>query len=198
MNKWDERFDTPEYVYGTAPNQFLAETHTNIPKGPVLCLGEGEGRNAAFLAENGFEVTAVDFSSVGLKKAAELAAVRGFSIETVHEDLADYTIEPGRWNGIVSIFCHLPPSLRARVHRGVVAGLRPGGVFILEGYSPRQLEYRTGGPPTLELLMDLGTIKTELDGLVFKRAVELIREVREGVLHQGDGSVIQILGVKPE
>ncbi len=197
MNKWDERFDTPEYVYGTTPNHFLSEAYINIPKGPVLCLGEGEGRNAAFLVENGFEVTAVDMSSVGLKKAAELAAVRGFSIETVHADLAEYTIEPGHWNGIVSIFCHTPPTVRANVHRSVVEGLCPGGVFILEGYSPRQLEYRTGGPPTLELLMDLETIKAELDGLVFKSAEELIRKIHEGQCHQGDGAVIQIIGVKP-
>jgi SAM-dependent methyltransferase len=198
MNMWDERFDTPDYVYGTEPNHFLEEMIERIPLGPVLCVGEGEGRNAALLAAKGYDVTAVDASSVGLRKAAELAAARGISVETVHADLADYTIEPSHWAGIVSIFCHLPPPLRATVHRAVVDGLRPGGVFVLEAYSPRQLEYRTGGPPTLELLMDLDTIKNELAGLDFERAEELVRRIGEGRFHKGDGSVIQILGIKTE
>jgi SAM-dependent methyltransferase len=198
MNMWDERFDTPEYVYGTTPNHFLEKVSKNIPAGSVLCIGEGEGRNAVFLAERGHAVTAVDASSVGLRKAAELAASRGVSIETVHADLADYPIEPERWAGIVSIFCHVPPALRAKIHRTAVAGLLPGGAFVLEGYSPRQLEYRTGGPSTLELLMDLETIKSELAGLDFERAEEIVRRIGEGEFHKGDGSVVQILGFKPQ
>lgn len=92
----------------------------------MLCLAEGEGRNGVFLASRGHAVTAVDGSAVGLEKARALAAERQVSLRTVHSDSADYAIEPGAWAGIVSIWCHLPAALRVPVHRGVVAGLRPG------------------------------------------------------------------------
>ena len=195
-NSWDERFNVPEYVYGTDPNAYLVEVADQIPEGPVLCLAEGEGRNAVYLAGKGCEVTAVDSSAVGLEKAQKLARERFVKIETVHADLADFEIGIERWAGIVSIFCHLPGDTRALVHRRCVAGLRPGGMFVLEAYSPRQLEYRTGGPQTVELLVDLDTVKKELLGLRFERAVETVREIHEGVYHSGPGSVVQILGFK--
>src|SRR4051812_38221280 len=105
---WDERYSRPGYAYGTAPNEFLAELAGLIPPGPVLTLGEGEGRNAAFLASLGPGVVAVDQSAVGLAKARRLAADRGLEIETVQADLAAFPIEPGAWAGVVSVFCHLP------------------------------------------------------------------------------------------
>jgi SAM-dependent methyltransferase len=136
---WDQRYSSDTYVYGTEPNGFLVTAAARLPPGKVLCLGEGEGRNAVWLAAQGHEVTAVDASGVGLRKAQRLAAERGVTIATVHADLAAFDIEPGTWDGIVSIFCHLPPALRADVHRRCVAGLRPGGVLLLEAYTPRQL-----------------------------------------------------------
>ena len=196
-NMWDERYDTPDYVYGTEPNAFLVEVADRIPKGPVLCIGEGEGRNAVYLARKGYDVTAVDSSVVGLEKARKLAEKNRVTVETVHADLAGFVVEPGRWAGIVSVFCHLPRHIRARVHRRCVAGLVPGGAFVLEAYSPRQLEYKTGGPPNIELLMDLESLLVELAGLRFERAEETIREVREGRFHKGPGAVVRILGVKP-
>jgi len=195
-NFWDERFNVPEYVYGTEPNAFLVEVLDRIPNGPVLCLAEGEGRNAVYLAGRGYDVTAVDSSAVGLEKARKLAAQRSLTIKTVHADLADYAIGVDCWKGIVSIFCHLPRDTRALVHRRCVAGLKPGGVLVLEAYSPRQLEYQTGGPQTLDLLVDLETVKKELLGLRFERALETVREIHEGALHRGPGSVVQILGFK--
>ena len=113
---WDERFSEPGFAYGTEPNDFLASVADRIPMGRVLSLAEGEGRNAVFLAGLGYEVTAVDSSRVGLAKAEGLAAERGVTIATVNADLADFEIEPGVWQGIISIFCHLPPVVRAAVH----------------------------------------------------------------------------------
>lgn len=101
---WDERYSTDEYVFGTAPNEFLASVATQIPVGKVLCLGEGEGRNAVYLAELGFEVLAVDSSAVGLGKAQKLAKSRGVAIETLVADLADYDIQPDSWDAIISFF----------------------------------------------------------------------------------------------
>lgn len=194
---WDERYSQADYVYGKNPNDFLVQVIQHIPKGRVLCLAEGEGRNAVYLAQQGCQVTAVDASSVGLAKAKKLAAERFVEIETIVAELAVFEIQPHSWDAIVSIFCHLPPAMRARMHRQVVAGLRSHGVFVLEAYTPRQLEFRTGGPPNAELLMELATVKQELAGLVFEHAVERERDIQEGLFHRGRSAVVQVLAVKP-
>lgn len=197
MSMWDARYARDEYVYGTAPNDFLASVAHRIPPGPVLCLGDGEGRNGTHLAGLGHEVTSVDASAVGLAKARSLAEARGVRLHTVHVDLADYAIDPGAWAGIVSIFLHLPPALRARVHAAAVAGLRPGGVFVLEAYTPDQLRYGTGGPREPELLMTRAALERELQGLDLEIAQELTRTMAEGLVHHGDSAVVQVLGIKP-
>ena len=194
---WDERYASEEYLYGREPNGFLVSMVDHLPKGQVLCLGEGEGRNGVWLARLGFEVTALDASGVGLAKARRLAEEHGVPLHTVHSDLAHYAIEPESWDGVVSIFCHTPAELRRRVHRAVVAGLRPGGALILEAYTPRQLEFGTGGPPVVELMMDLDTLRGELAGLELLHAEETEREIHEGRLHTGRGAVVQIVARKP-
>jgi len=163
----------------------------------VLSLGEGEGRNGVYLAELGYEVVGVDASAVGLEKARRLARDRGVALTTVCADLAEYRIEPGAWSGIVSIFCHLPPELRRRIHGEVVAGLRPGGVFLLEAYTPEQLRYATGGPPDPERLMRLEDVRTELAGLRLVVAREVERPVREGRCHHGPAAVLQVVAERP-
>jgi SAM-dependent methyltransferase len=193
---WNERYSQPDYAFGKYPNDFLVQVIEQIPQGRVLCLGEGEGRNAVYLAQQGCTVTAVDASPVGLEKAQKLAAERSVEIETIVADLADFVIQPDAWDGVVSIFCHLPPPLRAQVHRQVVAGLRPGGVFVLEAYTPRQLTLKTGGPPTANLMMELATLQQELVGLEFRHALELEREIQEGSFHQGPSAVVQVLALK--
>jgi len=197
MNPWDQRFNTEDYAYGTTANDFLVSVADKIPMGPVLCLADGEGRNGVFLAEKGYAVTAVDFSSVGLQKAEKLAAQRGVSIQTLCMDLREYTIQPNQWNGVVAIFAHVPPDVRSRLHREAVQGLTSGGVFILEAYRPAQLQYKTGGPPTVELMMDMDTLRQELEGLELAIAHEHTREIYEGRLHNGISAVVQILGFKP-
>ena len=193
---WDERFSTDEYVYGKEANTFLVQTADQIPPGPVLSLADGEGRNGVYLATLGHEVTAVDGSTKGLAKARRLAAEQDVGLITLHEDLETYHIEPVAWSGIVSIFCHLPKPLRAKVHAQVVTGLRPGGIFILEAYSPRQLQYGTGGPRDIDLLMEIDDLKGELKELTFLRAEEVERDIYEGCLHDGPSSVTQIVARK--
>lgn len=193
---WDEKYSGEDYVYGTSPNDFLFSMTKNLKKGRVLCLAEGEGRNAVHLAKEGFSVTAVDSSKVGLAKATKLARKNGVEIETILVDLADFTIEENSWDSIISIFCHLPPDLRKKIHRGVVSGLRTGGTFLLEAYTPKQLELGTGGPPSADFLMDLAPLKDELSGLSITHGVEVIRNVVEGKNHTGMGSVVQILAEK--
>ncbi|ABI56755.1 class I SAM-dependent methyltransferase [Alkalilimnicola ehrlichii MLHE-1] len=189
---WDERYRAEDYFYGTDPNDFLAAEASHIPPGGrVLCLAEGEGRNAVWLARQGYRVTAVDASREGVRKGERLAGQHGVSVVWVHADLADYSIEPGCWDGIVGIFAHLPPALRRQVHGAAAAGLRPGGVVIIEAYTPRQLDYGTGGPPDPAMLVNLATLRADFPGLRPVIARERERAVIEGRGHTGLAHVVQ-------
>ena len=194
---WDERYSESGFAYGTEPNDFLVATVELLPPGSkILCLAEGEGRNAVYLASLGHRVTAVDSSLVGLEKALLLAEQRGVAIDIVEADLIDFVIKPNSFHVIVSIFCHLPPAIRTQLHQKVIEGLAPGGIFILEGYAKKQLSNDTGGPRKIELLMDLEELKHELQPLILSHALETERDIREGAYHDGIGVVVQIIGTK--
>lgn len=193
MNFWDEKYAGRDFVYGVQPNDFLRTVAHHIPKGRVLCLAEGEGRNAVHLAELGYDVLAVDQSLVGLDKAKHLAAERGVQIETVVADLSDFEFPPQSYSGIVSIWCHLPATLRKRVHATCVSSLALGGVFILEAYTPAQLKFGTGGPPVSELMMNRVDVQAELQGMEFLLAQEVERQIEEGHGHQGHSATVQVL-----
>ncbi len=196
-NRWDERYATDDYVFGTDPNLFLAEVAPRLRVGRALCIADGEGRNSVFLAERGFTVTAMDASAVGMQKATRLAMARNVGMTTQVADLESYDFGDARWDVIVSIFCHLPPELRRRVHARVTAALLPGGAFVLEAYTPRQIEYATGGPSDATLLVTVDDLRPELAGLDLQIAREVVRDVVEGRGHTGRASVVQILAVKP-
>jgi len=194
---WDERYSEPGFAYGTAPNEFLVSVADRLPQGKILSLAEGEGRNAVYLASMGYQVTGVDGSEVGLRKAEELAKERGVSITTLHADLSEFEIEPEQWDGIIACYCHVPSAIRIPLHQAAVRGLKPGGVFVLEAFSKEQLGYGTGGPQSLDMLMALDDLKRELAGLEFVHAVQIERTVQEGRGHTGLASVVQILAFKP-
>jgi len=191
---WDKRYGEAGYVYGTEPNDFLKSIIGKIPAGRVLCIGAGEGRNAVHLASRGYQVTAVDASRVGLEKARALADKHGVEIETIVADLNTFDFGTGKWNGIVSIFCHLSPEIRRTVYRKCVAGLAPEGVLVLEGFTPEQLKYKSGGPSNRQMLLTLAELKNELDGLEFEIGREVERELAEGRYHNGTAAVVQVLG----
>ena len=195
---WDARYAEPGWAFGTEPNDFLRDqAHRLLAAGRVLCLAEGEGRNAVHLASLGHDVTAVDLSAVGMTKAAALAAGRGLALRAQVADLARFPIEPGRWDGIVSIFAHVPGAVRVPLHRAVVAGLAPGGVLLLEAYTPRQLERGTGGPTDPTKFMTLEGLRAELAGLEWELAREIERDVVEGRYHAGRSEVVQLVGRRP-
>lgn len=191
---WDTRYSADHYLYGTEPNDFLAEHYRCLPEhGRVLCLGDGEGRNSVFLASRGFDVTAVDQSAVGLEKAARLARDRGITLTLVQADLADWPLGTEHWDAIVAIFCHLPPAIRRHVHDQIPAALKPGGVLLLEAYTPAQLSFGTGGPPDADLMLSADILRKELASLAFDRLVETQRDVIEGSGHTGRGAVVQAI-----
>lgn len=193
---WNDRFAAEGYAYGREPNDFVRAEAGRIPKGRVLCLAEGQGRNAVFLAGLGHEVTAVDFSVEGLRKAEALAKERGVEIKTVHADLATYDLELDVFTGIVSVFAHLPPDLRKRVHAQVPRALKVGGAFVLEAYSPAQLAYETGGPKDVQLLMTLAGLRDELAPLSFHVGQEIERDIHEGPWHGGRSATVQVVAVR--
>jgi SAM-dependent methyltransferase len=194
---WNERYSQQGFFYGARPNDFLAEQAHRIPKGRVLDMGAGEGRNGVWLAEQGHSVLCVDGSDVGLGKARSLAKDRGVSVDTAVADLASYVIPQGAFSGIVSSWCHLPSALRARIHAACVAGLLPGGVMILEAYTPAQLAFNTGGPKDPDMLPTLAKLREELAGLDFEVGIEREREVHEGHAHGGRSAVVQVAARKP-
>ena len=197
---WNERYNGAEYVFGTEPNDFLTEVFENIPAGGrVLCLAEGEGRNAVFLAEQGYKVTAMDLSEVGLNKAMKLASDKGVDIKIEVADLADYQFGEAQWDGIVSIWAHLPESVRQYVHAQITPALKPAGVFILEAYTEQQLTMdAVGGPPATqkERFGSLAILRTELADLEELIGTEKLRMISEGKRHQGLSAVVQYLGKK--
>lgn len=199
---WDERYDTSEYAYGTEPNDWVRENAGRIrPGGPVLCLAAGEGRNAVFLAAKGHPVTAVDQSRVGMEKAARLARNSGIELTTVVADLAHHDLGQDSWAAITSVYAHMPVPVRRDLHRRVVGALVPGGLFILEAYTERQLDKPgRGGPPATqrELFMSLAALREELAGLELVVGQEVDRHVTEGRHHQGESAVVQVVARKPD
>lgn len=195
---WETRYGRVDgFLYGTDPNDFLAETVGDLPMGEVLCVADGEGRNGVFMAELGHRVTSIDLTESGMDKAARLATDRGVELATVVADLGVYDIGTGCWDIVVSIFAHMPPPVRRVLHANIVAGLRPGGVLILEAYTPDQVGRGTGGPPNPELTMNLDALHDELAGLSFEHELETVRPVVEGSGHTGDGAVVQVIARKP-
>ncbi len=191
---WDERYSGEDYAYGTEANDFLrAEAH-RIPPGPVLCLAEGEGRNAVFLAGLGHPVTAVDLSAEGLRKAERLAQRHGVTLELIQADLATFDLGIDRWSGIVEIFMHVPPVIRRRIHAQIPLALRAGGAFVIEIYRPAQLGNDTGGPKDAALLCSLADLREETAPLELVIAREIDREIHEGRFHTGASSTVQLVG----
>ena len=191
---WNERYADSDYLFGTKPNDFLKSVADRLaPKSRVLCLADGEGRNGVYLATLGHRVTAVDQSRVGLKKAKQLAEQKQVSIDTIEADLAVYDLGNESWDCIVSIFFHIPPDLRDRIYPRIIKALKPGGILILESYTPEQLDYGTGGPPIADLMLTGKDLEGYFSELHIEHLETLEREVIEGTGHTGLASVVQLI-----
>jgi len=191
-NPWDQRYGVDEHVYGLEPNAFLArEAHRLAAQSRVLSIGEGEGRNAVFLARQGHQVTGIDGSTVGMAKARKLAEKHGVAERTtfVVGDLAAVEF-PSPIDAMVNVFCHLPSAIRRAVHRRAQGVLKPGGLAILELYRPEQLNYRTGGPPDVDMLATLEDLRGDFDDCTLELGEELVKEVVEGTFHSGTAAVV--------
>jgi SAM-dependent methyltransferase len=174
---WDRRYRGTELVWTAQPNRFVVEELGELPPGRALDLGSGEGRNAVWLAEGGWQVTAVDFSSVALDKARRLAQARGVTVDWVLADLRSYRPEPGAYHLVLVAYLHLSPLERVAVLAGAVAALAPGGTLLVIGHDLANLTQGVGGPQDPAVLYTPEAIVAELDGLTVHRAERVRRPV---------------------
>ncbi len=191
---WNTRWSEPAPAYGDEPNAFLAASVAAFPAGGhLVCVADGDGRNGAWLARQGFRVTGVDGSEVGVARANARGAV---GYEAVVGDLATWAFPP--CDGIVSIYAHLPVPLRAEVHARAWAALRPGGVFLVEAFHPRQraLARTSGGPYDPALLYTLDQLRGDVPGAVFEVLEEAETVLAEGDYHVGVADVVRMIARK--
>lgn len=194
---WDQRYKEEDYFYGEEENHFLRKCGSVFPKGSrILCVAEGEGRNAIFLAGLGHEVTAVDFSKEAREKALKLSERRGVKIDYILSSLEDFEFGEQKWDGIVSVFAHLPSQIRKVVYPKLEKSLKEQGIFIIEAYTPAQLQYGTGGPKDLDMLMSVSKLSEELPLIRWNMLSEENVILSEGKGHQGESAVVHGYGIK--
>lgn len=197
---WDARYAEEGFAYGEGPSELVVAVEPSLPRGArVLCLAEGEGRNAVFLAEKGHDVLAIDLSAVGLDKARALAASRGVALRTLVADLNEHPFAPSAYDAVFAIWMHLPPPVLERVLAGVSLTLVPGGRLVMESYRKEQLALGTGGPREPALLVDPAELRASVEGhgFVVERLESLDRVVHEGRYHEGPSAVVQLVARKP-
>jgi SAM-dependent methyltransferase len=192
---WNERYKEEVFAYGMEANDFLQAQ--SFPAGSkILCLAEGEGRNGVYLAEQGHDVTCVDYSEEGVRKMAQLAEMKGVQIHPILADLNEFEFQANTWDGIVIIFGHLPSALRQKVHRQFFEALKPGGKLVLEAYHKSQLHFKTGGPMTDTMLYSEEELRSDFQAFENLKITQMEREVHEGAFHFGKAAVIQVLAEK--
>jgi len=192
---WDQRYDTEEFVYGKHPNVFFRRFIESHEAGSVLLPAEGEGRNAVYAALKGWKVSAFDFSRPARDKA--LALCKEYSVEVDYEisSIEDFQT-PARYDVIALLFLHLPQHTRHQMHRKLIGFLKPGGYFIIEAFSKKQIHYNTGGPKNLDLLYQRQDLMEDIPDLELLHLKEQQREVDEGYYHQGKAEVLQLIARK--
>lgn len=197
---WDKRYDTKDYVYGTEPSRFLKLNTDFLNAGDkVLAVADGEGRNSVFMAERNLNVTAMDSSSVGLDKARRLAKERKVNVDFQLADLKGYPWDPAQYDVVAAIFIQFAdPTFRAEIFDGIERALKPGGVLMLHGYTPKQIEYGTGGPRSPELLYTRDMLAERFGDWEILRLEDYEAELKEGPGHSGKSALIDLIARRPE
>ena len=194
-DRWEGRFSADDYIFGTAPNAFLLRQRALLPKsGRALAVADGEGRNGVWLAEQGLDVVSMDYSPTAQVKARKLAADRGVSISTEQVDLSNWTWPENAYDVIVVIFAQ--PLDRDALFAGVRRALKPGGLLLIEGYTPKQISYGTGGPSDVERLYTYEQVERAFRGMSEVRIDEHDVEIYEGEGHGGMSAVIDLIARK--
>ncbi|MFC3879871.1 class I SAM-dependent methyltransferase [Algoriphagus namhaensis] len=201
MNFWDQRYSQAEFAYGKEPNEYLKSKLLDMPPGRILFPAEGEGRNAVFSAQLGWDVFAFDSSIEGKKKAEKLASENGVAIDYRVEGLEEVDYPANYFDAMALSYTHFPEVKRRIFHQKLIAYLKNGGVLILECFSKKHLDYQkdnpnAGGPKDESMLFDLEELKEDFKGFDFLEAYETETELSEGLYHVGKASVVRLFGVK--
>ena len=197
--RWNTRFAAKDYVFGTAVNAFLASQKARLKRGQkALALADGEGRNGVWLAEQGLDVLSVDFSPAAQEKAKRLAAERKVALRTELADLTQRQWETGAYDIVAAIMIQFAGSPeRESIFRGMKQVLRPGGLVLLQGYRPEQVDYKTGGPPTRENMYTEEMLRREFADLRILHLSAHDDEIAEGAGHHGMSALIDMVAEKP-
>jgi cyclopropane fatty-acyl-phospholipid synthase-like methyltransferase len=197
---WNKRFDTPDYIFGRAPNEYLqTQAKQYLKKGDaVLCVADGEGRNSVWLAKQGLQVDAFDLSEVALKKANALATEQAAHVQFTLASSDTWDWQPNQYDAVVGIFIQFAdPVMRTRLFAQMASTLRPGGILIVQGYTPKQLEFKTGGPSILEHLYTDNMIRDLIDDLEIIDLCVYEKSLSEGPKHTGMSALLGLVARKP-
>lgn len=188
IEMWDERYGSEAFAYGEEPNVFFKEQIVKLEKGKILFPAEGEGRNAVYAAQLGWDVSAFDISSEGRKKALQLAQKHGVTIDYQVGELDNLDYRANQFDVIVLIFAHFPPKIKEYIHRKIGSLLRHGGTIIFEGFSKNNLAYlakdeRVGGPRNEEMLFSVDELKNYFPDYEIEILEEKEVSLNEGQFH---------------
>lgn len=198
---WDQRYDRDDYLFGTEPAEFL-KTHKGLLEQSqgktALSVADGEGRNSVYLAQHGLHVTAMDASPVGMDKARKLAAENNVTIDFQLADLRQWDWGAQQYDMVVAIFIQFAdPAFRTEIFDGMKRALKPGGTILLHGYTPKQIDYKTGGPGVLENLYTEDMLRDAFGDMQINQITAYDKEIHEGPGHSGMSALIDLIATKP-
>ena len=198
FDNWQARYAAPGYLFGTAPNEFIRSKAHLLRRGQsALAIADGEGRNGVFLAEQGLDVLSVDFSPVAQEKVRKLAAERGVTLRIEEADMRTWHWPPAAFDVVAAIFFQFAtPPERAAIFAGIKRTLKPGGLLLLQGYGPKQLEYKTGGPSRLDRLYTRELLEDAFGDFSSLEIHEHDSVIQEGPRHAGMSALIELVGTK--
>jgi SAM-dependent methyltransferase len=196
---WDARFSSDDYIFGTEPNVWLAQhAHLLQPGMRVLAVADGEGRNSVWMAKQGLQVDAFDISPVGIEKAKKLAHQQGVDASFSIHSVEDYPWTTGNYDAVVAIFIQFAdPETRATLFKRMKSALKPDGLILLQGYTPKQLEYKTGGPPNLSHLYTEDLLHDAFGDLDISELRAYEDLLTEGTQHHGQSALIGLVARRP-
>ena len=200
-DRWNDRYSSEEFAYGTAPNNYLKEQLEKLKTGSILFPAEGEGRNAVFAAQLGWIVSAFDISAEGKNKALKLAEANNVVIDYQVGELETLNYQAEQFDVIALIYAHFPATIKSSIHQTLETYLRKDGYIIFEAFSKKHLEYlaindKVGGPKDIESLFSIEEIQSDFPDYEIIQLEEKEIELNEGLFHNGKGSVIRFVGKK--
>jgi SAM-dependent methyltransferase len=198
LERWQTRFGATDYIFGKEPNAFLKAQASRLPaKGSALSIADGEGRNGVWLAQQGLDVLAVDFSPAALEKSRALAAERGVRLRTEVADVTSWRWPEVAFDVVVAVFVQVVfPAERAVFFKNLKRALKPGGLLLMQGYRTEQLTYRTGGPPEAERLYSRALLQEAFGDMAQVDIREHDSTISEGTAHVGMSALIDLIARK--